>query len=439
MFRFFLLHLCGVAGGILLLSGIASGQDTLSLDRAVRLALSDNPALRALQYDKRISANNVDPARAGIGPRIDASHSLYYGYGDAVIATAGEQPPLEFTDNKHGINLRPEANWVVFDNGRGQARLERLRQLDATTGLQVAAEQERTVARVTRTYLRAAQLRQQVKLAADNIDLTAERLARTERDARYGGATTLRRLQTQVDLNQDSVTYRNLQLELDNAKRQLNQLLGRDPEETFALERTPPLAAPLPRQQLYARLTANNADLAVARQRLDLLATDLDLAERAGGPTVQLYAAAVYQNATDNTSFLQEQRYLGAEAGVRTSISLYDGGLRKLDRQNARLRVEQGRRQLEDTELRLTTTFQLQYATYENNLQQLRFERANLETFALNYEKTLEDYRLGQVDGTAVRTAQVNLAEARTRIALREFGVRQSEVELLLLSGGLIE
>jgi outer membrane protein TolC len=437
---------CAVAGAILLLNGYGGAQDTLRLRDAVIFALSNNPELRAMQYDRQISSNNVAPARAGIGPRIVANHQLYYGYGDATIATAGEGPPLEFTDNRHGISIRPEANWVVFDNGRGRARLDKLRALDTSTGLRIAGERERTVAEVTRTYLRAARLRRQLDLAAENIELTAERLARAERDARYGGSTTLRRLQARVDLNQDSVAYRNLALELANAKRQLNQLLGRDPATRFALEQAPPLASPLSRRLLYDRLMASNATLSVARQRLDLLLTDLVIAERAKGPTVQLYTAGVYQNVTDNTSFLQEQRYLGAEAGIRTSIDLYDGGLRKLDRQNARLRLEQGRRQLENTELQLATTFQQQYATYRNNLQQLRYERDNLATFELNYRKSREDYRksredyrLGQVDGTVVRTAQVNLNEARTRIALREFGVRQSEVNLLLLSGGLLK
>lgn len=437
------LHKLGVpiaigTGAIIFTSTMLAAQDTLHLRTAATLALSENPALRALAYDKQISANNVSPARAGIGPRIAASHSLYYGYGDASISTAGEGPPLAFTDNRHGISIRPEATWVVYDNGRGQARMERLRRLDEATGLQLATEQEETVAQVTRTYLRAAQLRRQLELAAANIDLTAERLTRTERDAEYGGATTLRRLQTRVDLNTDSVEYRRLELELGNAKRQLNQLIGREPEVPFRLQATPPLGIQLTESALYAQLTANNANLAQARQRITLLESDLNVAERAWGPSVQLYSAGTYQNTTDNTSFLQEQRYLGVEAGIRTNISLYDGGLRKLDRQNAHLRIEQGQQQLDDVHLRLTTAFRQQYATYANNLQQLRFERDNLATFRLNYEKSLEDYRLGQVDGTAVRTAQVNLNAARTRIALREFGVRQSEVELLLLSGGLV-
>ena len=48
------------------------------------------------------------------------------------------------------------------------------------------------------------------------------------------------------------------------------------------------------------------------------------------------------------------------------------------------------------------------------------------------------DYRTGQANVTGLRTAQLNLDAARTRIVLQRFTVLEAEVELLRLTGGLV-
>ncbi len=53
---------------------------------------------------------------------------------------------------------------------------------------------------VTVAYLSAVSLRRQLELAIANIALSRDRLERTERDARYGTADSLRALQARVDL-----------------------------------------------------------------------------------------------------------------------------------------------------------------------------------------------------------------------------------------------
>ncbi|MEM8585566.1 MAG: TolC family protein, partial [Bacteroidota bacterium] len=160
---------------------------------------------------------------------------------------------------------------------------------------------------------------------------------------------------------------------------------------------------------------------------------------RSGRPMVSLYANANYLNQQDDANFLLENRNFGAEAGVRFSYNLFDGGARQTQLQNARLRVEQANKQLAQTELQLVTRLRQAYANYENNLYLLETEQRNLPTFQLNFDKTQEDYRLGQVDATQLRTAQLNLNAAKTRISLRELEVRTAVAELRLLAGVLMD
>ncbi len=417
----------------------------LTLPAAIDLALENNPDLRLLNYDREISTNNIDPAAAGIGPRIMVQGSALVGYGDARVETidlgppGSENPLLELSGVRHGIFLQPEANWLIYDGGAGNARLDQLRLVDRATALSIENAREQTVSGVTVAYLSAASLRRQLELATANIALSRDRLERTERDARYGTANSLRALQARVDLNTDSVSYRQLDLQLANVKRGLNQLMGRNPETPFTVRLIPGTnPAPLAFDSLRTELLANNEDLVLAQNRVALSENAARQATLAFRPKVQLYANLNYLNQTDEANFLRENRNLGGEAGVRLSYDLYDGGLRRIQRQNSRLELEQSLANRDRAELNLLTQLRQAHATYENTRAQLAFFRANLATFQLNYDKTVADYRLGQVDATVLRTAQVNLDAANTRIALEEFRVLEAEVEVVRLTGGLV-
>ncbi|MEO0733350.1 MAG: TolC family protein, partial [Bacteroidota bacterium] len=392
----------GAAAGALFGIGAPLSAQELPLQEAITIALANNDDLKSLQYEREISQNSIDPVMAGKRPRIDFSGTLYYGYADGKSQTVNlspgnENPPIELNGVRHGVSVGPEASWVVFDGGRGNNILESLRLLDKATALRIAAAREGVVAQVTNAYLQAAQLRTQLALDADNLDLTQERLARAQRDERYGTSTSLRRLQAEVDLNTDSVTYRNTLLQLDNAKRRLNLLLGRAANTSFEVEQVRhPRPRPLPFDSLREELLLHNEDLALASQRIAQSANEVQTAQLSNALSVQAYARTSYVNTTDNSNFLQENRNFGPEAGFRVSRTIYDGGRRKLDVQNARIRVEQNQHERAATERELLNLLTQALAEYDNARAQLAAEGKNLPTFELNYEKTLTDFRLGQ-------------------------------------------
>lgn len=434
------LLICTSAGGCL---STLYAQNPLTLSDAVNVALANNPELEILGYDKEIAANRIDKALVGLQPRIDVQSQLLIGYGDTRAQTinfgppGSENPALELNGLRRGIVVQPEASWLILDGGQAQARLEQLRLVDQAAADRLTIARDETATAVIRTYLAANALADQLQLAQENVELSNDRLLRIERAAEYGTANSLARLQSQVDLNTDSVAYKQLELQLDNIKRDLNLLMGRDPETPFSIVSLPSNVDQLDYDQLEADLRKSNPALSAARTRILLQENELDQAQRAGRPVLSLYANASYLNQQDDANFLLENRNFGAEAGVRFSYNLFDGGARETQRQNARLQVERAGKQYAQAELELVTRLRQSYANYENNLYLLETDKRNLPTFQLNFDKTQEDFRLGQVDATQLRTAQVNLNAAKTRIALRELEVRTAVAELMLLAGRL--
>ena len=419
---------------------------TLPLAEATALALAQNPDLRALGYDREISRNNVNPAVAGRGWRVAVEAQAFGGYGDFAGETVPFGPPeavgdpeLALDGERYGLSVRPEATWLVFDGGRSAARLEQLRLIDAATAVGIEATREATVAGLTDAYLGGVALARELDLAAENIDLTRARLERSARDEALGASTALRTLRLRANLAADSSAYRAVALELANVKRALNQVMGRDPEIDFALER-PDLSGgrAMRYDSLYADLFADNEALRAARAEVQVAERAEALVGSAFLPTVQLYGNAGYVDQVDRANFLQESRIIGAEAGLRASYTLFDGGVRAVERQNAALATARERAEVDAERSGLERDLRQAYARRTDLLGRLRRARSTLAVFERAYRETADAAALGQATDTEVREAQLALLAARTRVATQEVGVARTEVELLRLTGGLV-
>ena len=423
-----------------------SSGPVLTLNDAISLALANNPELAVLAYDRQISRNNVAPVVAGIGPRVEVRGSTFAGYGDSRVVTIPLGPPsaegagpLELSGENYGFTIQPEANWLVYDGGRGKARLEQLRLLDEDQALAIESTREATVAQVSEVYLQAVSLSRQIALAEANIDFTLDRIARITRSQSLGQGNTLAVLSERANLSTDSVGLRSLGLALANVKRTLNLLMGRDSETGFTIKSPVlPKGAALSYDSLQALMLADNEDLRRARNRLKISAQGERLQRSSYLPNVQLYVNGTYLDQIDNASFLLENRLLAAQGGARLSYTIFDGGLRDIERQNARLSSAQAKQGQEAQRLALETQLRQAYAKRASLAAQVRYLRQTLPTAELAFAQAERELTLGQATGTQVREAQLRLLSTNTSIATKEVEVAVAEVELLRLTGGLV-
>ena len=128
----------------------------------------------------------------------------------------------------------------------------------------------------------------------------------------------------------------------------------------------------------------------------------------------------------------------GPTVGLRLSYALFDGNQRKIKRQNATVERERQQATVDQTTLDLETQLLTTFQSYEHYRQQLRIEQSSLPTYALNFQRTQEDYELGTVTATDLRSAQLNLMNARNRIINLEYDIKMTETTLLRLAGDLV-
>jgi outer membrane protein len=125
--------------------------------------------------------------------------------------------------------------------------------------------------------------------------------------------------------------------------------------------------------------------------------------------------------------------------GATLSFNLFDGFQRKIQTQNAKIQQKNRELTWEETRLNLEKEVISAYESYQNSLLVLDLEKKYLEAADLNFKRTRELYNLGQVTTTQFREAQLNLIRSRSSVSTAKYEAKIKEIELLRLTGQLIQ
>ncbi len=422
------------------------GQELLTLSDAIALGIEHNFDVRIERIDAEISANNVSPALAGLRPQISLNGTAQFGYSGTSTETIPLGPPSESNSDViklDGFNtllsIGPELSFVLFDGYQGKYRLQQFETINGLSQLRLENEVERVVMQIILAYIEVARQQRQLVIDAENIELSSQRLQRISNAGEYGMANSIQRLQAETNLKTDSVAYRNTTLSLENAKRNLSYLINR-------LEETPLEVQPqiefaekkMIYEDLRRDLTGKNTLLLLSQKNVDLAQQGFDIAKSKFFPVISGFANLNYSYLADDANFLQRNRVAGTAVGIRVNVPIYDGGIRKIEEENALLTFDQNRMKKEQMGVLLQKELRNAYEQYANSREQLRIETSNLQLFLTTYEKVSEDFRLGLATATEIREAQLSLNAAKNRINNLEYTVKQAEVLLLQLSGNLL-
>ena len=78
------------------------------------------------------------------------------------------------------------------------------------------------------------------------------------------------------------------------------------------------------------------------------------------------------------------------------------------------------------------------YQTHTNNLYIFEVQKKNLEINKLNFERNLEQYKLGRLSSIQFRDAQLKLQKAELQKNTSKYNAKLSEIALMKISGQII-
>jgi len=424
---------------VLLLSKFAFTQEMLIKTEAVEIALENNYNIKIARNNVELASNNANILNSGYLPSLEGSAGVNYSSGSSRAEFQDGRVNETNSAQSTAYNSSLGLNYTLFDGLGRKYNYARQKEVYSISELQMRQVIELNILDIFRAYYDVARLTTNEINQNETLAISRRRLDRARYGYDYGQDTQLDVLNAEVDYNNDSITYLTIILELENAKRDLNVLLGRDVNISFSVDTTIVYEKEISLDLLMEEAMENNVGILLTQGNVRTAEYDINI--NRSGLIPRLDANAQYawsQRNNDATNIFANNRNYGPQAGVSLSWNIFDGGLTKTRVQNAKITRDNELITLEQNEQILERNVNNAWAFYQNALFVLEAERKNLETNKNNFDRSVEQYQLGQINSITFRAAQLNFLNANLNFNQAKYDAKIAELALLQLSGYLM-
>lgn len=418
----------------------SQAQEQLGKSDALRIVMENNFDVLIGQESLKIAETNTEIFNSGYLPTLSGNAGINFN-SDNISAQFQDGRQTELTGAESNARTAGLAlNYVLFNGFNRKYNMDRNRELLNRSQLSLRATLENTILTLFSTYYQVAQSQQNVANLQETLMISKERLRRAEYGYDYGRSSRLDVSNAQVDVNTDSINLLNARQLLANTKRDLNFILGRDANVDFDIDTTVTFSNIVDKEAFFESMELQNVQLLIGRSDINVNKAATKVAQSGYFPTVSLNGGWNYRLGNNNrASFLATSTSSGFTYGAQVGWNIFDGGITKTNAQVARINESISTVTLEQLETDLRVQFENAWGDYQNKLFVVQAQERNLQTNRMNFERSVEQYKLGRLTSIDFRNAQRNLLLAEVGLTQAKFDAKRAELLLFQLAGKITE
>ena len=428
---------------------ILKGQEKLTKEQALYLALENNFGIQVSKNTAEIQKNNSSFLNSGYLPTVSLSGGSNYIGSDSEIAfpnqfdEQGNPIPNRIFEGQEsqrfnaGVNL----NYTLFDGMGRKYIYKQLKEQYALSELQLRETIEFTILQLFEVYFNIAQFTESSKIFKENLDISKERQKRAQTAFIYGQGNKLSVLNAQVDVTNDSISLIQVNQQLDNYKRDLNLLMNQPINQNFDVELDLKFIDNIKIQSWLETATENNVEILKQKRNSKINSYDIKISQSGYLPTVGLVGSYGWNlNKSPATAFFPGTNNTTYSLGVGASLSwnLFDGGRTKILTKNAKLSFQNQILVEQEAMLSFERDLENSIQNYRNTKEIYEIQKKQVETATYNFERSQAQYKLGSITAIEFRQAQINLSNAQNQRAVAKYTAKLSELQLIQITGQLL-
>ena len=417
---------------------LLSAQNTLTLEQAVAMALTQNLDIKKYEQSVVIAHNNNTPGNAGQLPsiQIQANHTP--------SVTNIKQ---EFTNGtliqKQGVQNQSsiaavQLSYTVFDGAKMYATKNKLNYLDQAAKTQLKMIQQDVVAKVVVQYSQLCQLIHYLKVLKHLDTLSQERLDLVKNRRIAGIANQADEYLAQLQKEEQAIQILSQQRYIDQAYAQLNALMNQPIATQYNVDAEQWQVATMRRSQLDSLLAQNQA-LAFADVQVQITKATQKETQAGLWPLIKLNGAYNYSLNQSNAGFSLYNQSIGPQAGISLVMPIYSGSNLQHAIKNAQTQVKIAELSKDNALQSVQLTFQQAWLDYELAKTQHVLNTESVKTASAFLSLMQERFKLGQNTLLDLKTAQTTYETAVYRQSINLLALKVAETQLLSLSGSLVQ
>lgn len=418
---------------------IGYSQDKLTKKQAVTLSLENNYGILIAKNNVKLAENNARIFNTGYLPKVVAGSGINYSNNSNEFTS--QSGVITNVDNAEATSYNASigVNYTLFDGFGRVYNFKKLKESHNLSELEAKAIIENSLLQIFEIYYEVARLTEDSKNLIQSLTISKQRLRRANYAFEYGQSTKLQLLNAEVDVNNDSIRYINMNRLLTNSKRNLNLALGRAVTTEFDVDTNISFNQLFNFETVLEKAYTKNIDIQKLDKSIVLNDFDIKINKSDLFPTLNLNSSYGF-NKSNNVATINfaEQLSKGLTAGISLNWNIFDGGTTKTRIQNSKIIADnlqiQKEQLVNSVELSVANALEI----YNNSLFILKAEEKNVETNERNFSRTEEQYKLGQITSIEFRQAQVNLLNAQSSLNQAKYDAKNAELTILQLSGDLL-
>ncbi|NJC25049.1 TolC family protein [Neolewinella antarctica] len=433
-----------------------SAQRSLSLSDAIQEGLANNYQIRLSRADLAVAENNDSYSLTDKYPTISLGVTPQVSYRDNVNPASIVAQSTVVT---YGVGPAANLNWTLFNGGRVEIAKDQLATVRELSEGQLQVQVENSVAQIIQAYYNTVVQQEQIDVRQRVLNLSRDQVEYQNVRRDFGRAGTFDELQAKDAYLTDSTQLVLQQLNYEVATQNLLQVLGSDninepltltTELKFDDDRFDETA-------LVQRLEANNSQLRTLATNRALAGIQTELIQTEYKPTVALVTGLGYDfsvaTGTQTFDFNDDRpsrevklpgfkapaRTLSGNIGFGVNYLLYDGKNRKVREQSARLEELTSKLEYDATNQQLRTQLLNAVARHNNQTQLVNITQDLIANAERNITIAEERFRGGTINSFDYRIIQVNLVNAEFQLLNALLNLKNTETEVLRLTGQVVQ
>jgi len=412
--------------------------NVMTLDEAITTGLSNNFSIRISKNDNEISKNNNTIWNAGFLPHLGVSGTARRSALSSEITSASGVVSKSDNDVTSSLSLGAALDWTLFDGFKMFIQKDKLGLLQKQGETSARVTVENVLSEIIVTYYSIIQNKNRLRVLQDAIDFSNRRRELIMRKYQIGSASELAYLQSVIDLNADSAAFIRQQATLKNAKAGLNYLLVTDPASDYEVSDTITFLELPDYKTLVSSLPVSNVQIELATQNSSIAEMNYRLTHSPKYPQIDFFTDYNFNRSKYDFGTTSLNKNYGPVVGLGISYSIFDGFSRRRNSANALIQRETTDIQLQQVTKQIESQIFQLYNDYQNNLKLVKFETENVKMSKKNTFIAYEKYRLGELSDIDLRQIQIMQLEAENSRLLAQFQAKQTETELLRISGKIL-
>ena len=418
------------------ISFFAQAQDTLSLRRAVDIALKNS-------LDIELARNDIEAA------------TIFNNYGYAgglplVTGTVTDNEQITSVNQKLNTGTSIKRNnasgnqlsagvtgsILLYNGGRVIATKKRLEELEKQSNHRLTGQIQNTIADVMTAYYDIVRQQNYIKTIDRSIDASNQQLTIVKTRQNVGLANNADLFQAQIDLNALQQSRQAQELIVAQAKSELLRLLTLKADSAVQIQDTIVVDNNIMLQNVLDNIP-KSADIVAAEDQIRINELIVKETQALRYPSVRALAGYSFsrnQAGAGQTLFNQS---FGPTVGVSLGIPIFNGSIYRRQAQVAKIDVRNADVQKQVLFRDYNANAVKQYQSYVSNLQQLNTERDNYKLSQQLLDLVLQRFQLRQATIVEVKNAQQSFEESGYRLVNLSYAAKASEIELKRLANQL--